>query len=53
MGRRAKRCECERRRKGGSATFDRGQVRVGTRFALNENEASYLPAVLLSLDAYP
>ena len=31
-----------RRREG---TCDRGQVRVGTRFALNENEVPYLPAV--------
>ena len=26
-------------------TFDRGQVRVGTRFTLNADEVSYLPAV--------
>ena len=28
----------------GPATFDRGQVRVGTRFALKEDAVSYLPA---------
>ena len=37
--------EIERRRQGGPATCDRGQVRVGTRFALNKYEVSYLPAV--------
>ena len=37
--------ESERRRQGGPATCDRGQVRVGTRFALNEDEVSHLPAV--------
>ena len=28
----------ERRRQGGPTTCNRGQVRVGTRFALNEDE---------------
>ena len=32
----------ERRRE---VACDRGQVRVGTRLALNEDEVSYLPAV--------
>ena len=37
--------ESERRTQGGPTTCDRGQVQVRTRFALNENKASYLPAV--------
>ena len=44
-GRRKRDGESERGRQGGPATCDRGQVRVGTRFALNEDEVSYLPAV--------
>ena len=37
-GRRKRDGESERGRQGGPATCDRGQVRVGTRFALNEDE---------------
>ena len=37
--------ESERRRQGGPAACDRGQVRVGTCFALNEDEVSCLPVV--------
>ena len=37
--------ESERRRLGEPVTCDRGQVRVGTRFAFNEDEVSCLPAV--------
>ena len=41
MGGRRKR-DCEGGRQGGPATCDRGQVRVETRFALNEDEVPYL-----------
>ena len=34
--------EIERRRQGGPATCDRGQVRVGTRFLVIEDEVLYL-----------
>ena len=45
MGGRTKRdWDSESRRQGGPATCDRGQVRVGTHFTLNEDEVSYLPA---------
>ena len=32
--------DTERKRQGGPATCDRGQVRVGTRFALNDDEGT-------------
>ena len=35
----------ERNRQGGSATCDQSQVRVRTRFALDEDKLSFLPAV--------
>ena len=41
---RTKEAKLSERRQGGPATCDRGQIRVETRFALNEDEVSYLPA---------